>query len=41
MTNPKLFPSLCKHTSMVLVMTPEGVWTESWEEIQKIIIKIL
>ena len=31
-TNPKLFPSFCKHTSMVLVKTPEGFWTKSQEQ---------
>lgn len=36
MTKPKLFPSLCKHTSMVLVRTPEGVWTKRKEELTKL-----
>lgn len=32
-TNPKLFPSLCRSTSTVLVSTPDGFWTEVGEEV--------
>lgn len=37
MTKPKLFPSLCKNTSMVLVMTPDGLWTTIKEKIKNYI----
>lgn len=39
MTKPKLFPSLCKHTSMVLVERPEGFWTER-AQIQKNVVSM-